>query len=237
MEQPVRALNEEGIGRFRDYLRALAEGARQLPPKTILFDADTSASLSNQAMVEEKPFASRLEAVRYLASALEPIANDLEDRFEGIWSWLSLFYFDQICPEKEGKRNPGKECRYIPDASSLNRHRHLLAAPFQVFKRHGEDAVLLLDTPLDSENPFHFQIASRPSFMANRAILDAATHLYYDGKRRCPKQGAQLPEKAGGLIRFVDVVEQLELTYDLFSLNGQKVLALLPKEFQVWRRS
>ena len=46
-----------------------------------------------------------------------------------------------------------------------------------------------------------------------------------------------MPEKAGGLIRFVDVVEQLELTYDLFSLNGEKVLALLPKEFQVWRRS
>lgn len=236
MEQPVRELNEEGTGHFREYLRALAEGSRQNPPRAILFDDRFSTSLPQGAMVEDKVFASRLEAMRYLVPALAPLGNVLEERFEGVWSWLALFYFDQICPGKEGKRTPGKEYYYIPDTGYLNRHRHLLAAPYKTFKRHGEGAVLLLDSPLHIENPFQFHIASRPSFISNPAVLEAATRLYYDAKHRHPKPGAQLPEKAGGLIRFVDVVEQLELTYDLYSLDGEKVLSLLPREFQAWRR-
>ncbi len=237
MEQPVRALNEEGVDRFESYIRSLAENGRQSPPKALLFDPDHSTGLAFTATVEEKDFASRLEAMRYLVPALKPLGNELEERFEGIWSWLTLFYFDQLCPEKGGKRSPGEIYSYIPGAGYLNRHRHLLAAPYRMFKRHGEGAVLLLDTPLDADNPFQFHFVSRPSFAFNPAVLDAATRLYYDGKRRRPKPGALLPEKAGGLIRFVDVVEQLELTHDLHSLDGEQVLSLLPKEFQPWRRA
>ncbi|MFO7599969.1 MAG: hypothetical protein R6X27_09205 [Candidatus Desulfacyla sp.] len=39
----------------------------------------------------------------------------------------------------------------------------------------------------------------------------------------------------GTLYRFIDVVQQLDLTYDLYSMTGEQILQLLPNEFDRWR--
>jgi len=40
----------------------------------------------------------------------------------------------------------------------------------------------------------------------------------------------------GTLYRFIDVVQQLGLTYDLYSMTGDQILQLLPSEFDRWRQ-
>jgi len=42
-------------------------------------------------------------------------------------------------------------------------------------------------------------------------------------------------DRAGSLRRFIDVVRQLDLTYDLQALAGDDLVNLLPHEFSGWR--
>jgi len=60
--------------------------------------------------------------------------------------------------------------------------------------------------------------------------------LYFDRKTAKPKRGSLMKNSPGTLYRFIDVVQQLHLTYDLYSMTGEEVLDLLPSEFDRWRQ-
>jgi len=95
---------------------------------------------------------------------------------------------------------------------------------------------LLLCTKVHVENHFHHELASRQVFLSNPAIIKAARLLYYDEKKRKPKRGAQDPERPGNLFRFVRVLQQLDLNYDLYGMDAHAILDLLPDEFDEWRK-
>ena len=66
-------------------------------------------------------------------------------------------------------------------------------------------------------------------------MLEAALMLYFDPKKRRPKPGAQTPGNSGTVRRLVHVLQQLDLTYDIYGLSGRQILELLPDEFDDWR--
>jgi hypothetical protein len=39
----------------------------------------------------------------------------------------------------------------------------------------------------------------------------------------------------GTLLRFIDVVQQLDLNFDLYSMNAEALIGLLPSEFDAWK--
>ncbi|MFH1977184.1 MAG: hypothetical protein ABIJ52_16800 [Pseudomonadota bacterium] len=39
----------------------------------------------------------------------------------------------------------------------------------------------------------------------------------------------------GTLFRFIDVIQPLDLTYDLYSMSGKDIIGLLPPEFDKWK--
>ncbi|MFV2044808.1 MAG: hypothetical protein ACC700_16430, partial [Anaerolineales bacterium] len=67
-------------------------------------------------------------------------------------------------------------------------------------------------------------------------ILQAADYLYWDDQNDAPKVGARATNRAPGTLRrYIDVLQQLMLTYDLYSLDGEEILTLLPlNEFRRW---
>ena len=231
----VRVLNSDGIERFRDYLHGLKTGDVAPAPVDVLDNPATSEPLGQSLEVEPVKFADRLEAAKYLSERLGGLRD--VNYNPGLWSWLALFYFDQICPpDGAGRRKVGEEARYVPGTISWRYYRHLLAGPFRVFQYHKEDAKLLLLGPLDKPGDFVEQLASRQEFITNRGILGAATDLYFDDQKKRPKRGAaSTKRKPGTLRRFIDLVQQLDLTYDLYSMRPSEVLALLPSEFDPWR--
>lgn len=236
MKIPVRFLNEKGINRFRGYLQSLRDGDTSSPPDEILTDSETSGEFSQSAQVEKRAFKSRIEACLYFKQALEPISALLAKRHRGAWSWLSLFYFDQVCPlQADGKRVPGRDYRHIPDTSYRYRHRHLIAGPYSVYQLHGEKTRLLLASQLHEENRFHHQIASRQNLITNPNIMEALDILYFDQKTQRPKRGAQNQGAPGCLYRFIDIIQQLDVTYDLHSIKADRLISLLPKEFKNWK--
>ena len=79
------------------------------------------------------------------------------------------------------------------------------------------------------------KLAGRQTLITNRGILDAARLMYFNESGNRPKRGALGREKTPGtLLRFIDVVQQLDLTYDLYSMSGREILKLLPPEFDRW---
>lgn len=238
MERLARSLNRTGIERLRAYLSSLRAGAATQPPAELLEDAAYSHELPADVTVEIGSFTDRLGIAKHLNERLAPLGREIADTDTGLWAWLSLVYFDQLCPAAaNGTRRPGKDYRHIPAFGYRHRHRHLLLGPFQIFRRHGELATLLLTGPLHSESSIYHEIASRQDLIANKGVLQAAAALYLDPRRRRPKPGAQGSHRHPGTIRrFVRILQQLDLTYDIHGLSGEQVLGLLPSEFDAWRQ-
>jgi hypothetical protein len=238
----LRRLTEKGIERFRAYLRGLSESSgANPPPPQLLSESDFSKPAGGQVHLEQKRFSSRLDLARYLDQVLEAIPERPDTLASDIplWSWMSLFYFDQVCPVNDkGKRKPGREYRHIPEPGYPSGHRHLLAGAYLVYTVYGWGeglSRLALHTPLSVESHFHHQIATRQSLITNRGIMEALHILYYDETLGKPKRGPAMNKAApGSLYRFIDVIQQLDVTHDLYSMTGGEIVSLLPEEFGHW---
>ena len=232
----VRQLTESGVDRFRDYLKELREGGTADPPGILLMDPEASEPFALPCRVDQRVFPTRLELARYLNELLGGIAGLEED--VGLWSWLSLYYFDQVCPlGRDGSRQPGRDYRHILEPGYPHGHRHLLAGPFLVYRLHKEEARALLWSRIHRENQFHHELASRQALLANPTIIGAVNRLYLDARTGRPKRGAHDTERPQGTLRrFIDVVQQLDLNYDLYSMSVDALLGLLPEEFDAWKR-
>jgi len=236
----IRYLTNKGIERFGGYLAELRRGSTAAPPANLLQDPDVSVPLKWEAEVEQRNFGTRLLLAQYLAEVLDGAENDGLENDVGLWSWLSLFYFDQVCPpEENGLRKPGRDYRHILEPGYPYGHRHLLSGAWLVYSVYGlgdKLSRLLLWTPLHLESKFHHELASRQTLITNKGILEAADKMYFRESEGNPKKGALIKKIAPGTLqRFIDVIQQLDLTYDLYSMSGEEILALLPPEFDKWK--
>lgn len=231
----LRRLQPAGISAFSEYL-ALARRDPQLePPYSLLEDTVMSESLGVSAEASRRTFSTRLDAGIYLSALLEQTGLESVERDIGLWSWLSLFYFDELCPPGgHGNRAVKDGARYILEASNFRTYyRHLLAGPYHVVRahrQHPERTAALLSGQLSTPGELYEQVSSRLELVSNPAFLDAVNRLYYDPKAGSLKRGAG-GAGAGSPRRLAQVQRQLELTYDFNSLDSSGILALLPDEF------
>src|SRR5437764_14952935 len=98
----VRRLTDKGSALFEEYLTRLALGAKEEPPLDLLTAPEISVPVEGEASAEPRKFATRLEAASYLRQVLESVPTSEIDHNPGLWNWLSLFYFNQLCPPSSG---------------------------------------------------------------------------------------------------------------------------------------
>ena len=164
------------------------------------------------------------------------------DRDIGLWAWLTLFYFDEICPRGRGsERSPGERARYIPEATNFRRYyRHLLAGPYRIFKAHRQNpnrALVILCQTLDKPGDIVEQFASRQEIVTNSAVLQFATNLYVDPETKRQKRNAQSRTRPGAAFRLIDVLNQFDVTWDLYAMLGKEFLGVLPGEFEKFNQA
>ena len=234
MERIVRRFNERGLRAFRDYLRSLDERPATEPPMDLLEDPNLIDEPEWTAWVGQPESTGRYDMARYLDKCLPDVPGLFDDR--GLWAWLSLFLFDHVCPaDPAGNRRPGRMYRHILEGDYRHGHRHLLAGPLMVYRMHGDDAAIMLTGPVHAESRYHHEIASRQDLVSNRAIVRAATILYYDRASGAPRPGGLSREQPGNLYRFVTVLRQLAVNYDLYATSAERLIDILPPEFDRWR--
>lgn len=239
MSTALRAFNSAGIERFRAHLGELRAGARAAPPRELLSDPACTEELSVELGLEEPRFATRWSVGEYLWRLLAPLPAEEVEGNRGLWAWLALFHFDQVCPPRpDGSRRPGQDYRHVPDFDFRHRHRHLLYGPYAVYRRHRAYAILVLSGPPHVEQGVYQEITSRQDLIASRGVIEALNALYLDRPRGLPKRGAQRGfDHPGTLRRFVRVLQQLDLTYDIYGMSGEAIIDLLPPEFDAWREA
>lgn len=230
----LRRLNDEGIRGFSDYLDALRSAPASPPPVELLTDDKTSEQAA-QVEVERQTFRTRFDAGSWLFSTLEQTRLRDTARDKGLWAWLSLLNFDSVCPpDGNGHRKPGERARHIPDAANFQRYyRHLLAGPWRIYRTHRDNpqrAAVVLCQPVHTPGDLVEQLASRQELVTNRALLAAATQLYVEPSTKQPKRGAG-GKTRGTARRLADFFNQLDVTWDLYAMDAQELLAKLPREF------
>ncbi|GAB4476627.1 MAG: hypothetical protein OHK0044_22600 [Burkholderiaceae bacterium] len=171
MSIAVRALDSSGIERLRGYLQALRGGAQQAPPRELLADPRASTELSVEVTVAPQQLANRARLGEYLWQLLAPLPGAEVEGNRGLWAWLSLLFFDQVCPMRpDGTRRPGQDYRHIPDFDFRHRYRHLLYGPYAVYRRHRSDALVLLAGPPHVEAAIYQEIAARQDLIVSRGV-------------------------------------------------------------------
>ena len=94
----VRSLNKEGMAKYRNFIEQLQAGIDLSIPVEFLEDLALTVSVDGFAEIDtEKVFNSRSAAGKYFCEVLSGL-DDSERGNEGMWAWLSLVYFDQLCP-------------------------------------------------------------------------------------------------------------------------------------------
>jgi len=237
----IRRMNDQGISQFTDFISSLTGTTPHPYPSVLLVDPRFSAEVSPSIEIEQRTFGSRFAAAEYLFDLFRNSDLANIERDQGLWVWLSLFYFHELCPpDSTGRFKPGEFARWIPESGvSWRYYRHLLAGPYRIYKAYNEEparAMLVLCGPLHRPGDIVEQFVSRQEVITNAGIMEAATKLYYDRASGKPKRGAASKGR-GTARRFIDILDQFDVTWDLYSLKADYMIEMLPDEFSRFRQS
>jgi hypothetical protein len=235
----LRRLNDLGLQRLDEELGRIRSGES----KTLSTDLESSDRLSAAAAppleIERLSFPNRFAMAEYFYRRFEKVGLADVEGDVGLWAWLSVFLFEQLCPpDGEGKRHPGETARWIPDPSNFKKYyRHLLAGPFRVYRLHVDDprrAMVVLSGQLSKPGELNEQLASRQELITNKAVIDVASRLYVDARTSLPRSGAA-GRGPGSVRRFAMVLRQYDVTWDINLMTSLEILSMLPAEFARFR--
>lgn len=230
----VRSFNKSGLRAFEEFLSLRRDGLLHVDASDLLNDVSLTDPLA--VNVEPREFATRRSAAEYLHFKLADIPAEKLRKDAGLWSWLSLFYFDQVCPEIDGERKIRNDYTYIfkPDESRYY-YRHLLFIAWYVLQVAPHHNRLFLDQSVYRLDKYTSEVFKRLYVTRVPCAFEVLERLYWDGETNAPRKRMVSPGKivAGNLMhRFPTRIRQLEKTYDLLSLTADQLIELLGQEFK-----
>lgn len=236
----LRAFNDAGIQAFRNYLDRCRSEPTLTPPTELLEDDALSQPISPMIEVEPRAFGTKEDAARYLTERLAVLPEPAVDRNVGLWSWLTLFYFDSVVPARDGRRVVRNEYYYIVDLDSRYVYRHLLRVAWLILKVAPTHNRLMLTTPVSILDKVSERTMARLYLSRIPCFFEVIDRLYWDPKRGRSKVGIANPNskaKPGDLDNRLPMrIRQLEMTYDTQSLAADQLIELLGSEFEPWLR-
>src|SRR5438045_1074660 len=122
----VRTLTPVGIAKFIEYLDLLEAEPTRMAPTHLLEGDEFSQAYGNPTEIERKSFETRYAAAEYLDDILAKTGVADPGRNVGLGTWLTLLFFDQLCPpNKSGERELRERPAYIPEPQNFRRYyRH-----------------------------------------------------------------------------------------------------------------
>jgi hypothetical protein len=236
----LKRLTDDGVKSFSIFLESLQTDTPNPVPSYLLDEDGKAKPVPGPVVIEAKRFKNRHELGCYLCGLLSSSvpADVVQD--PGLWTWLALFYFEQLCKRsKSGRWIPGERAKWIPDRDYRKYYRHLVRGPYQVCRIYADSPALckaLLVNSLDTPGELYEQVAARQQLVTNRGLVAAMTKMYLDPSGEKLRKG--VGGKGGGSSRrlSLDVLEQFDLTFDLYGMSAEHIVGLLPREFDRFRQ-
>ena len=233
----LRRFNDVGMSEFKSCLARLRVNGATSMPTDLLEDSKYTDPVDGKTVVNARVFKTKAEIAHELKSLLMPLGlpNLLKD--DKLWTWLTFFYFDSVCPVSgaAATRKVNADAHYILESRNHQRfYRHLLATPFRVLEAIPVHHRLFLNADVSVHGDIIEQTISRLFLMRKASVCEALDLLYVD-----PKTGRAFPavtnrKKPGNIRRLVVRVQQAQLTYDLEGMKGEHLVRVLGTEFKSW---
>ena len=244
----LRRLNKAGVEAFEAFIADARGDPKTEVPTHLLTDPAYSASVKSGVPIAATRLSSKLEAAQVLIDLIDRSGPEVRETFDparsdnaGLWSWLSLYFFDSLCPADEsGQRNvrAAPHYRYVADYAPFraNRaYRHLLVGPYRILRRHRVElcAGLLAGAAHDYHDHYE-QVASRNALWTDEGFLRIFYETYFnaDYTKWDARAGTGRRKGTGSIRRLSDVFQQFVLTYDVRGMDADALRALLPAEFK-----
>lgn len=236
------------LRRFTDYglieverLLTTSSDSSGIALTALLTRDDLTELISEPTDVTPQDFKNRWECGKFFHNLIEQKRSEIHrdpETDRGLWTWLAVAWFNYL-KKPDAKDGAGWQTeRWILGLRWSRYYKHLLAGPWIVFRKHSDSPdfckVLLLPeiTKPGHDISEHFlckyELVNSPGFVA---VLN---DLYLSADGTGYKKGMQGNGK-GTVKRLRLFTGQLELTYDLMSLTRERILELLPSEFDRFR--
>ena len=245
-EQRVHELTSDGIAAAKAWLSALRGGVSFPFPEAILTSPPYAQPVEPEIYVNRRKFSTRRDAGIYFIRLLAPLGHAQVINNPYLWSWLGMFYFDEVVrKDTNGNPNLGRDTdiAYVidpapgPDAgrSATRRYAHRLMLAYEIYRQHGENAWFMLDEPINSLRDFTQRLVAAQELFRSKGIVPLAHTLYVNPDTRRLKPNTVNYSRAnappGSLPRLIDVLNQLYMTYDVYGMSAEQLLPSLPSEF------
>ena len=235
-DTPLRRLTTAGITKAQAFLQHLRDNpdADRTPPQEILYGDCSRRFATPNVLVEPRTFSTRREAGEYLSSVLAPVRNHVMND-AGVWSWLGMYFLTGTAPKALSPNNmtlifESGENTSNAGRSEQQKYRHYLWGSWRLYEQHGEKAAFLLDQAISSMDDLSQRTFGSRRVFTSVSIVEVILRLYTNGRRK--KRG--YVHSAGGLRHLLHVLPQLELTYDVYGMEADAVLRILPAPFRRW---
>jgi hypothetical protein len=229
----LRRLTESGIRSFEAHIRNLRQGTEETTPWGLLESEEHSEALADRIEVEqERAFGTRYDLGRYLVESFEGVRLQPYIGDRGFWTWLALLWFDQLCPAKKGQRRPSQPYNYVLSRNYNHRPRHSVYMTWQLVDRYGEDSRFMLCKEPSTRGELTEQLMARQDILSAEGVVRLASQLYFDPVSGIFKRGSAARKSPGCVARYIAWLQQLELTYDIFSTTREDLERMLPVEFR-----
>ena len=216
----------EGLDLFNRVMTGqVAEGALDLssPKYVIPFEGTSKLIITDFATAKEM---AQTICLSFGVESPQALAGDIR-----LWSWLTFALIDCLFPLVEGQRKTKELHRWYPAAPNdwQKAQRHLVRMPTLLYYSFGDDAEHLICGKPSVGPEIREQLTAQQD-MFSKNFMQASRMLYFDEKKSAVKYGAS-SKQAGTARRLRDVRKQLDVTWDMTDLSPQRILELLPQEF------
>ena len=235
----LRRFNEQGVRAFRERLAIMRQNPEAEVPNELIEHSQLTEVVSPEIQVAVEYFETKGEAAQYINAILKSLRAESVATDAGLWTWLSLLFFDSVCPAGDGKRNVRNDYHYIFEPRNMRHfYRHLLFISWNVYKLSGRYSRLFLRSRVSVLDHITTDAMKRLFMTRIPCMFEVLDRLYWDEPRKRPRKGITGSRPTPGNLshRLPLRISQLEKTYDLMSLTADQLIDLLGDEFAFARQ-
>ena len=233
----ARRLTPEGVRQAQEFLDQLRADPSLDPstPDEILYSPECGRPFLDAPEVQHVQLQTRRDAAVYIDSLSPLVTAKLADDW-AFWSWLGMFHLsDIITPDRRHRVSAVHETFVVGEdsAGQRDRHRNYLWISWRIASQYGDDATFSLDRDIMEIGEITRHTTESRRIFNSVGVARLIWALFTDGDRL--KRGAVNKSGRGTLRHLLRVLSQLERTYDVYGMEPDALLAILPPDFDRWK--